>query len=816
MIDIDQVVRHTLSLGIGEEEEFVVACFPPKGKQGGGCKYFKRSAKGDWGAVETYLNAHPGYALGFIQNPGGTHNDEIEWCRALFFEIDDPSIPMEEQMGHPEAIGLPKPSLQVWTGGKSVHHYFLLEESISGSTFRAAQKQLFRQVKSALGVEPDGTLCNPSRILRLAGGVHPKTGNRSTVLSSSGEKFSLKRIVDVEKLEEREPRKSFIKPQTQELFIPSMVVPLPERGTEEYAAFEARQAAYDRDEKPTGCQPWTMSFAEKVQTAVSALPFCPERLEEGSGTYQDAWPILASLVHTFGVDTALDIIKQAGWSPLFHDVEEQAEGVASPNYKGPRYSIFHLFSTAEYNGWPRTWSIEKRISVNGNNEEDDELARELRREGLNQWITSRAATFSLEAVFPPKIAEMLGGRADVFPVAHTAMLGPFLATMASVIGKSAKVKLKEGYCEPLIIWIGTVAPASSLKTPVSKQFLRPLQQIDYAANRKYKEQIKKWKASEKSGEAPELPPQRVVMDATLEGLCQLLDRDCTNGVISYHDELASFIGDMDKYRSHSSDRSRWLEMWSGNGFNILRKSADPVLVEETAVSVFGSIQQEKLRDIISGDNGATQSGDGFWARFLWVVPPYVFPKQNKDSSDITAQLAELIENLNALSGVTLTLSDEAWDVWCKVADGFSEEAMATYGARAAFLGKLRGYFARFAGLLHLLDLAVWGDTLTPEIPKEINGETMQRAAVLAQFFLNQFDVLAPEIGGSDLPGWVTKIISLAETDETGDITPRKVMRAKYASTSSEATEMLKSLVSDYGMGELKTGKRRDQIFWRKG
>ena len=36
----------------------------------------------------------------------------------------------------------------------------------------------------------DTALCNPSRILRLAGGIHPKSGERSVIVSAGGQKYS--------------------------------------------------------------------------------------------------------------------------------------------------------------------------------------------------------------------------------------------------------------------------------------------------------------------------------------------------------------------------------------------------------------------------------------------------------------------------------------------------------------------------------------------------------------------------------------------------------------------------------------------------
>ena len=60
---------------------------------------------------------------------------------------------------------------------------------------------------------------------------------------------------------------------------------------------------------------------------------------------------------------------------------------------------------------------------------------------------------------------------------------------------------------------------------------------------------------------------------------------------------------------------------------------------------------------------------------------------------------------------------------------------------------------------------------------------MQRAVVLAKYFLNQFDVPAPQVGGGEVPDWVAKIVKLAQSKRTtgslaGICTPRSGARIR--------------------------------------
>lgn len=785
MIDWEQTTQHVQHLGIAPGDPLILALFPPKGDSREiGCRYIEVDPDGAFrGRVEQELSRLSNYSLGFLLNPGGTRNEQIEWCRALVYEDDSPTTSRDYKLSQWERCGLLQPSLQVWTGGKSVHNYWVLTQPCTPDEFRRLQKLLFAHISACdPNAEVDTSLSKPAQLLRLAGGIHPSTGDSAVVLTATGERFELEQL------------ESLLTPATA---APSAPI---QRHAERGVPYERRTAT------------------QKHAVVIEALGFAPQRGEPGSGTYPQARDIVAALVHEFGVDLTLELAAAANWSQEHWEIRAVAESlVDAPNH---RKTIWHLFREAQTNGWVCPWPLEREVRTSpSENDKDDPLLLELRQRSYQRWAEARAARFELSSVFSPFIADILGGRAGAFPVADTAMLAPFITTMASVLGKRYVVEPKTGWREPCVFWMGTVAPASSLKTPVANQFLWPLEKLDGQGQHAYKEALQQYRAQPRDtrGNPPALPRQRVVMDATLEGLCTLLERPDVHGVVSFHDELAAFIGDMDKYRKSNSDRAHWLSMWSGGGINILRKGSDPILVERTAVSLFGAIQQDKLTDLLYGDDAAAKSGDGFWSRFLWVSPPYVFPHVNRNEVEINTQLMELVERLDACSKkpIVVTFSDDAWELFASTCDGYSREADRTYASRAAFLGKLRGYLARFAGLLHALDHVTY-DGLMDQINRTIPLSVMERAVILTQFFLNQFDVLAPQVGSGDLPGWVVKIVELSKTRETGRVTARDIVTNRWAATSPEARKMLQTLVTDYGLGRLLRTPRKDQTWWDSG
>jgi len=847
MVDWQQAGDHLRTLGI--TDTVLLALFPPKEARGrGGCTYIEVSPGSRWepSQVESQLSQRPGYSLGFIQNPGGTKDREIQYCRALFFE-DDGDGSYDEKVAQWESAGLPRPSLQIWTGGKSVHHYWLLEEPCTPAQFKAAQKRLFRHVQNALpGASIDTALSNPARILRLAGGVHPATGEMSRMVSAGGQRYSYEQLWNLTGDDGLAQPSSSTLAAVRAFNSPKAQLPapvgapiaqppagerkvLPDYDAPEHRLFRELQVENDLINRPQVGRFREYSRTQQLQLVVEALPFCLERGAPGSDTYGSAFKLLAAMVNTYGVIDALECAARAGWSQEHWNIGIEASKIeenSSDRGEAYRVTIFHLFDSAEFNGWVRPWKITKDRQVEVEDPEEAEENRLMRQLRVTEWMEARASQFTLADALHPAVAALLSERAQAFPVAEIAMLPPFLAAAASVLGTRYQVEVKKGWSEPMVFWLGSVGAASTLKTPVAQQCLKPLLKLDLEGQRQYKQELKEWKAQSKEEKkpVPSLPRKRVAGDATLEGLCAALDNDETPGIVSYHDELVSFIASLDAYRGRSGpskDRGHWLSMWSGQEINILRKGHDPIFIPETAVSLFGAVQQDKLQELLHGDDAAAKSGDGFWARFLWCVPCNPFPKMNQDESDIGEDLGEIYRALDTITGrVTVRLSAEAWQVFAAQADLWSSEADRTYAARSAFLGKIRGYAVRFAGFLHALDYAMRicdpavGGTLN-NIDREIPVETMRRGLTMAQFFINQFDVLAPQVGGNeDLPAWVVKVVELAQSREDRKVTARDLKLRKWGESQKERKGMLESLVKQYGIGMMLEAPRINQTWWQ--
>lgn len=133
-----------------------------------------------------------GRGVYIVINDGGDTDSEITQCRAVFCEWDD--RPKEWQVEAWKDLQLPEPTLQVDTGGKSIHNYWVFAEPISVDDWKSLQSRLLDHA------DADRSLKNPSRVMRLPGTFHidgdGKLGGMTTIIHTSENKYTIR---DIEK-----------------------------------------------------------------------------------------------------------------------------------------------------------------------------------------------------------------------------------------------------------------------------------------------------------------------------------------------------------------------------------------------------------------------------------------------------------------------------------------------------------------------------------------------------------------------------------------------------------------------------------------
>src|SRR5262249_17762586 len=140
------------------------------------------------------------------------------------------------------------------------------------------------------------------------------------------------------------------------------------------------------------------------------------------------------------------------------------------------------------------------------------------------------------------------------------------------------------------------------------------------------------KADEIDEEQPEPPERYIVGDATIEKLGEILSRS-DRGTLAEHDELAGWIGRMERYhtagKGASTDRAFYLRAWNGGPYTIDRVKSGEILVPNLSLSIIGGIQPQRMDEL----EGLTS--DGLLQRFIIILMQAPQRAQDIDCTEIT-------------------------------------------------------------------------------------------------------------------------------------------------------------------------------------
>jgi hypothetical protein len=166
----------------------------------------------NWEECERYQSQ--GYDAYFVVNGGGDTDAAVKAGRAIFYEHDNLPKPIQQELWR--NLGLPEPTVQVDSGGKSIHSYWVLDKPISIEDWRELQEDLLEFA------DGDRSIKNPSRILRLAGCRYMKGDNPgsniATLITASGKRYSyleLKDVIQVQKTQTASPLDSIELPVSE-------------------------------------------------------------------------------------------------------------------------------------------------------------------------------------------------------------------------------------------------------------------------------------------------------------------------------------------------------------------------------------------------------------------------------------------------------------------------------------------------------------------------------------------------------------------------------------------------------------------------
>jgi hypothetical protein len=352
---------------------------------------------------------------------------------------------------------------------------------------------------------------------------------------------------------------------------------------------------------------------------------------------------------------------------------------------------------------------------------------------FDPWENNALPDFPL-AILPEIVRNFVETQSAIIGCDPSGLAIAALANFSGAIDHRTKLKMqRHGSCyERSALWVLLVGDPSTMKTPVINLALKELEEYALAKRKEYSIALMRWEANgKKKEEQPKEPTPYIAFDVTMERLGELLARD-ERGILIKRDELAGWIGDMDRYggRSRSaSDRAFWLKTYDGGAYSMERVMRGGTYIGNASCSILGGIQLDRLIEL-KGDRLQT---DGLLQRFLPVIiGPSKMPKDEPTASALS-DYAKLTRELLNLEPQELELSDEAYRIMREVHQHLHDLEKASAGAAYGFqgyVGKLRGVAGRLAVILHMITERA--DPINKQI---VSGLTMLKVQELVIEFL---------------------------------------------------------------------------------
>ena len=147
-----------------------------------------RKGRGDMQAIEAWQREGRGVYM--VIGNGGDAEPEITSCPAFFIEHDD--RPKEWQRKCWRELGLPEPTFQVDTGGRSVHSYWVLRDPMAPQAWKEIQRRLLAHAQA------DTSVGDIPRVMRLPGCWHMNATGQpngmARIITSAGHRYSPEEI----------------------------------------------------------------------------------------------------------------------------------------------------------------------------------------------------------------------------------------------------------------------------------------------------------------------------------------------------------------------------------------------------------------------------------------------------------------------------------------------------------------------------------------------------------------------------------------------------------------------------------------------
>jgi hypothetical protein len=697
-----------------------------------------------------------GRGVYLVVNGGGHTDDKVTQCRAVFYEHDN--LDKEIQRNLWQSLGLPEPTLQIDTGGKSIHSYWVFSELITPQQWKELQTDLLEFA------DADRSLKNPSRVMRLAGCYHsPSTSeNIAEIIYNSGKNYTLeelRRIIPTKKQEST----------------PQPKLPLITGDVPLYQCLSKDdRALIDGGVSEGGRNANGAKLARNLIGTAARLNYLGHRFEgEPRSLFDDYCSRCSPPIDAKEADQIWKSAERSNPTASLTDDalencikawQRQQHSPSSPppppQNKQPqaKHPISDTQSPETLTRQQLLEEIDQLIEKDLQRSElelvfPDLAKRTVYKEGTiaklywerkkekqqaeNREEASKQIPSLLEAqqarLDPYRLfwgdggrfAHLLSKTAAAMPTSVEMLITTLIPAVGSRIGTDGRIIVKElsRYVQPAIFWSCVVAPTGRLKTPAQMVILSPLGKLEsreyenWLINKKqYEDELKQYKRNTNDEPpAPPAPRQRfIIQSATAETRIKLHSEN-PKGFLSYRDEWSAFINSRNKYRNgKGDDLEQDLSEFNGGAISKDVSDADQsVYLDKSAISRTGNTQPETLRKFLAATNFEDYTGE--FARWLFCLVPgpvaYInlFEEDDGTAQALEDTLLNIYKTVGWLENRDFFLNNDAKFICQNYLNFLTDAEIAENhpGLKATY-PKLKSYLVRFAMWVHIVNHVLAG------------------------------------------------------------------------------------------------------------
>jgi len=445
-------------------------------------------------------------------------------------------------------------------------------------------------------------------------------------------------------------------------------------------------------------------------------------------------------------------------------------------------------------------------------------AQEVSLKDIQNKLTNKNKLINFPlSIFPEKIQNLILRNHEKYdaPIEYIACV--YLSVISIIIcgHYSINIKPDSNWIEYPILWLALIGNPSQKKTPclnfgknildkydiyLESLYSRNYQEYVYAEEvykRKMEDRKKQAKEKNSIDDMPQKPTpvykaRLTTQNITIESLCDIMKANSSYhfGVNLYLDELTFLLNSFNQYKRNGNDRQYWLQSWSRQRQNIVRKSSKIDYTVDVGHNIIGGIQPKVLYKTLLKDG--VESIDGMVERWLYCCSDYQekgfsYLAQDSIDTDEINEFQNLCDSIfydisknlpdddAEVTNNVCSLSNEATKIFIDYCNQIVNKKKAdnVNDLVKSYLQKQTNYVARFS-----LIIQMFYDFKTDVISDDI----IMKAIELSKYFISCFiNIINEKIDANPLEDLA---ISYLKTKEIKFISPTKLLKtneSKYKS-----------------------------------